>query len=99
MTQDPSTPSILSSKQRAALRRLSPDTKRTVMDAVREWARIAQHEGYAPITEWRNFDAEVWHSALLWRILNGDRPYVEKPPTRHSYPDYDEMHANRKEMV
>jgi hypothetical protein len=84
----------LNTDRRARLRRLSPDTRYAIKAAFIEWVQIAQAEGYEPITGWANFLAEVDHSALLARLLNGDRPFAEKPPTRHSYPDYDAMEAS-----
>ncbi len=76
------------------LARLSPQTRYAIKAAFVEWVAIAQVEGYEPITRWENVIAEVDHSALLDRLLQGKRPFAEKPPTRHSYPDYDAMEAS-----
>ena len=61
-----------------------------IRDAVIEWIRVARKEGYEPIASWTNAEAEVWHSALLYRLLSGDEPLEPKPPLRFSYPDYSE---------
>lgn len=89
----------LNNGRRARLRRLSPDTRYAIKAAFIEWVQIAQAEGYEPITGWTNFLAEVDHSALLSRLLSGDRPFAEKPPTRHSYPDYDAVRPRREQLA
>lgn len=39
----------------------------------------------------RQLGADIWHSALLWRMLvEGKRPLPEPPPLEHSYPVYPE---------
>ena len=36
-------------------------------------------------------DADIWHSALLARLLNGQEPLPYPPPLQNSYPAYDFM--------
>ena len=84
--------------ERRRLARLSPATRNAIRSAFIEWVSIATEEDYEPICNWRNAANEVGHSALLTRLLNGERPYVERPPTWYSYPDYDEMEKLGKEL-
>lgn len=80
--------SRLTPLRRARLRRLSPDTRYAIKAAFIEWVETARAAGYEPIVRWENFPAEVDHSALLSRILDGDAPLAEPPPKSHGYPEY-----------
>ena len=79
----------MTKEQRKRVARLSFGTRVAVRAAFKEWVEVAQREGYEPITGWSNFLAEVDHSALLSRLLSGLAPFDERPPTSHSYPDYE----------
>ena len=74
-----------------------------VWDAFQDWFRIRRvHDkrfqemfpdqrakGFDPITQ---LDADIWHSALLQRMLiHGKEPLPEPPPIASSYPVYDDL--------
>lgn len=75
----------------AVLSTLSADQQAAVRWAFKRWVTVASGEGYSPITEWTNFLNEVDHSALLNRLFSGKDALPERPPTLHSYPDYDSV--------
>lgn len=79
----------LTPDRRARLKRLSPETQYAVKAAFIEWVETARAAGYEPIARWDNFLAEVDHSALLQRLLQGKLPLPVPPPKRHAYPDYE----------
>lgn len=78
---------------------LSHEQVRAVLDALRWWCQIkAEYE-----SRWndeqqallRQLDADLWHSALLYRMLHErKKPLSDPPPLDHSYPIYE-----RKEGV
>lgn len=56
--------------------------------ALREWRRIAAQAAHAEGVEWREefTTADVDHSSLLRRILEGGPVYEHAPPRAFSYP-------------
>jgi hypothetical protein len=95
----------LTKEQRRRLARLSPETRWAIKQAFVEWVETAKAEGYGPISDkptlsmgdfgskqpgWYNFLAE---GSSFWLCLTvfsqGRNRLPERPPTRHSYPDYD----------
>jgi hypothetical protein len=57
-----------------------------IIQALRDWISVAQAAGYKPIVDWDNALAEVSHSALLHRLLDGKHPHATPPPVAFSYP-------------
>ena len=70
---------------------LTDEQRQAFRWAVKEWVRVAQHEGYEPLAAWTNHLPEVDHSALLFRLLAGKSPFVDRPERVYSYRDYDSM--------
>lgn len=70
------------------LESLDDEQRAAVKVAFKLWVDVATHHDYQPIRDWGNFAAEVDHSALLRRLLEGKPPLREKPRTEHSYPVY-----------
>ena len=64
------------------------DQQRKTLRAVYDWLRIREEHGNPVPTEARSFFVEAEHSALLQRLLNGQRPLPEPPPKNMSYPWY-----------
>jgi hypothetical protein len=63
-----------------------PDEKH-VAYSILEWIKVAREAYKKP--DWLPANADVDHSALLMRILSGDKPQKNPPPTAFSYPWYD----------
>lgn len=57
--------------------------ERRVLDAVKTWLDILDKTGHGSPTP-----ADVDHSGLLYRLLNGKPPLPEPPPRSFSYPWY-----------
>jgi hypothetical protein len=67
----------------------SAETRRIAV-AVRDYIRIARETGKSRYTpDWLPTDADIDHSALLRRLLNGEKIYKIPPPNRYSYPWYE----------
>ena len=78
-------------KDAEQLENLTEDQRAAVKNAFKEWVQISHEEGYAPLTDWKNFHPEVDHSALLNRLLSGKRAFKFRPHISYSYPDYGTM--------
>lgn len=74
---------------RAWLETLTEDQRWAIRRLFIDYLKTARLHAYEPIANWANAEAEVWHSALLARLLNGKLPTEEKPPLKHAYPDYE----------
>lgn len=65
----------------AAQRILAEDTLR--------WIRICRREGYCvDKDDGLPTDADLWHSSLLGRLIDGKEPLSAPPPLLNSYPCY-----------
>lgn len=76
-----------------------PITKcqRKTLEAVATWMEIRARTA-EPNARWPN-PADIVHSALLRRLLEGKKPTPEPPPTRFSYPDYELATGNKVEVL
>lgn len=62
---------------------MTDEESRRVVECVSQWMRIYhKNKGKYP----NDMDAD--HSALLRRLLSGEKPLPNPPPLRYSYPDY-----------
>lgn len=57
-------------------------------EAVLRWVRICMENEY-PAPGQLPSDADLWHSALLRRLLDGKMPLSTPPPLWNSYPWYE----------
>jgi len=55
--------------------------KTWIVDRVGQWLVVSGHD--------TNGDAEASHSSLLWRLLSGEEPLPDPPPTYFRRPDYE----------
>src|SRR5260370_25743736 len=76
---------------------LTPQQWKHVCESMTTWFRLrAKHEkrfadtiGMTPENAATQLGADVWHSALLQRMLvEGKDPLPQPPPRRNAYPDY-----------
>lgn len=56
-----------------------------------DWLKIRQEQGQTVPTNAEDFAAEVDHSALLRRLIEGKQPLPNPPPLSYSYPWYELM--------
>lgn len=64
-----------------------PNVARIIRAAV-TWVDLARANGYGG-EGWVPTDADIWHSALLCRLLAGNDPLPQAPPRAYSYPWYE----------
>jgi len=55
-----------------------------IIKCICQWVRIREEEGHPPVRE-----PIVNHSALLRRLLNGQKPLTKPPPKTFSHPNYE----------
>lgn len=57
---------------------------------VLEWHAVCQ-ENDVYRGSWRGLPANLLHSFALARMMSGTPLFVERPPTRSGYPDYEAL--------
>jgi len=68
------------------------DEQREVLEKVKQWLRVRIEHQDAPQEVkdvWQQLTADIDHSALLGRLLDGKEPLDIPPPLSYSYPWYE----------
>jgi len=68
------------------------DEQREVLEKVKQWLRVRiEHQGAPQEVKdvWQQLTADIDHSSLLERLLDGKEPLEVPPPLAFSYPWYD----------